>query len=102
MILGAGAELVPGRSASPRAHVVRSGWRRPIHPLPTLNPPASDVQVAALLRAASRLAEQLQATAHMLDHEGAVPVGEVQLLTEAGLLAAPVPRDLGGLGLGTE
>ena len=31
-----------------------------------------------------------------------MPVREVQLLADAGLLAAPVPRAFGGLGLGTE
>ncbi len=48
------------------------------------------------------LVAELQATAPDLDREGAVPVREVVLLAEAGLLAAPVPRALGGLGLGTE
>jgi len=48
------------------------------------------------------LVNRLQDIAHLLDHQGAVPVCEVQLLAEAGLLAAPVPRAFGGLGLGTE
>lgn len=81
---------------------MRSRRRRPIHPLPTLTPPTDSPQIAALLGAASRLAEQLQATAQTLDCEGAVPVREARLLAEAGLLAAPVPRALGGLGLGTD
>ena len=81
---------------------MRSRRRRPIRPLPTLTPPVNDAQVASLLGAASRLVEQLQATAHTLDCEGAVPIREARLLAEAGLLAAPVPRALGGLGLGTE
>jgi alkylation response protein AidB-like acyl-CoA dehydrogenase len=49
-----------------------------------------------------RLVERLQATAPELDRPGAVPSREVALLAEAGLLAAPVPRRHGGLGLGTE
>ena len=44
----------------------------------------------------------MQATASELDREGSVPVREVALLAEAGLLEAPLPTDLGGLGLGTE
>jgi alkylation response protein AidB-like acyl-CoA dehydrogenase len=48
------------------------------------------------------LVERLQATAHELDREGAVPRNEVGMLAEAGLLGLPVPRALGGLGLGTE
>jgi alkylation response protein AidB-like acyl-CoA dehydrogenase len=50
----------------------------------------------------SALVAQLQATAPGLDQAGAVPTHEVRLLAEAGLLAAPVQRHLGGLGLGTE
>jgi alkylation response protein AidB-like acyl-CoA dehydrogenase len=44
----------------------------------------------------------LQATASELDRPGAVPTHEVALLAEAGLLTLPVPRRLGGAGLGTE
>jgi alkylation response protein AidB-like acyl-CoA dehydrogenase len=48
------------------------------------------------------IVERLQATAPDLDRPGAVPVREVGVLAESGLLAAPVPHRLGGLGLGTE
>jgi alkylation response protein AidB-like acyl-CoA dehydrogenase len=41
-------------------------------------------------------------TAAALDASGALPGRELQLLAEAGLLAAPLRRELGGLGLGTE
>jgi alkylation response protein AidB-like acyl-CoA dehydrogenase len=44
----------------------------------------------------------LQAGAPALDRPGAVPTRDVGLLAEAGLLAVPLPRRFGGLGLGTE
>ena len=58
--------------------------------------------MSSVIAAASELVGELQETAHLLDREGAVPVREVRLLAEAGLLAAPVPRAYGGLGLGTD
>lgn len=58
--------------------------------------------MAALLAGLAPLVDRLQATAPDLDRAGAVPVRETELLADAGLLSAPVPRALGGLGLGTE
>ena len=57
---------------------------------------------ANLLAVISTLVEQLQASAPDLDQEEAVPFREIQLIADAGLLGAPVPRRLGGLGLGTD
>lgn len=48
------------------------------------------------------LVDDLQRTAVTLDQEGAVPTAAMQAVARAGLLAAPVPHTLGGLGLGTE
>lgn len=42
------------------------------------------------------------ANASTIDYEGAFPAEEFTLLAEAGLLAAPLRREFGGLGLGTE
>lgn len=38
----------------------------------------------------------------MIDYPGAFPAEEFGLLAKGGLLAAPLPREYGGLGLGTE
>jgi alkylation response protein AidB-like acyl-CoA dehydrogenase len=47
------------------------------------------------------LVEQLQQDAPQLDREGAVPAREIARIAALGLLAAPVPHTLGGLGYGT-
>jgi hypothetical protein len=73
-----------------------------IHPLLALDPPPIPLSIADPLAGVSALVERLQATAHELDREGAVPTREVRLLAEAGLMAAPVPSALGGRGIGTE
>jgi len=44
----------------------------------------------------------MQARAPALDQNGAFPTKDIALLRRLGLLAAPVPTELGGLGLGTE
>lgn len=77
-------------------------WRCSIHALPALDLPRLPDAPADLLAGVSTLVARLQATAPELDHEGAVPVHETGLLADAGLLRAPVPRSLGGLGLGTD
>ena len=45
---------------------------------------------------------ETQTRALALDAEPNFPAADVEILRDLGALAAPVPRDLGGLGLGTE
>ncbi|MGE3910850.1 MAG: acyl-CoA dehydrogenase family protein [Chloroflexota bacterium] len=77
-----------------------------IRTLPPLDLPASAIDAPTdtplHLPDVAQLVERLQATAPELDRPGAVPAREVALLAESGLLAAPVQRRFGGLGLGTE
>ncbi|MBV8506493.1 MAG: acyl-CoA/acyl-ACP dehydrogenase [Alphaproteobacteria bacterium] len=54
-----------------------------------------------LLAALRGLLPAIAARATMLDHDGAFPAEDVASLGGIGLLAAPLPRELGGLGLGT-
>ena len=54
-----------------------------------------------LARAAS-LVPCLRQNAAAIDREGAFPVAEFEWLRAAGLLAAPLPREFGGWGLGTQ
>lgn len=56
----------------------------------------------ALLRAVAALVPQMQARATALDRDGAFPDAEIAALADAGLLLAPLPQPLGGLGAGTE
>src|SRR6185437_15656418 len=44
----------------------------------------------------------MQARAPALDQDNAFPTQDIASLRQLGLLAAPVPTELGGLGLGTE
>lgn len=55
----------------------------------------------ALLRGAE-IADYCAANASAVDRNGAFPVREFKLIAEGGLLAAPLQRELGGLGLGIE
>ncbi|HEX5164585.1 MAG TPA: acyl-CoA dehydrogenase family protein [Thermomicrobiales bacterium] len=53
----------------------------------------------SLLATAARIADQIAELAAASDDERAFPVEEFRLMGEAGLLVAPLPRDLGGCGL---
>lgn len=55
-----------------------------------------------LLKRVREVAAACAASAAARDEDGAFPEAEFAVLAEAGLLAAPLPRRLGGLGLGTE
>lgn len=55
-----------------------------------------------LLDSLARLVPDMQARAAPLDTHAAFPGEDVAALRRLGLLAAPLPRALGGLGLGTE
>lgn len=55
----------------------------------------------ATLDAANQVAQFCAENAANLDHDDAFPIEEFRRLAEAGLLAAPLPREYGGLGLGT-
>jgi len=57
---------------------------------------------AEALRAGAAIARFCAENGPDLDREGAFPKEEFRRIAEAGLLAAPLPRTLGGLGFGTE
>ena len=57
---------------------------------------------AGLLRAIARLVPEMQRRAPSLDEAAAFPTEELAELRDVGMLAAPVPTALGGLGWGTE
>ncbi len=55
-----------------------------------------------LCASSAALVPETQARALALDAEPNFPAADVEILRDLGALAAPVPVDLGGLGLGTE
>ncbi len=55
-----------------------------------------------LLAALADFVPDMQARAVALDPEGGFPTEDMELLRQFGALAAPVPTELGGLGMGTE
>lgn len=61
-----------------------------------------DVTIAQVLRRAAEVAKYCAANAAAIDQNGAFPQREFELIAETGLLAAPLPRKLGGIGLGIE
>ena len=63
---------------------------------------ADDSALHAALAAADEVAGRAAATAAALDESGVFPAAEFRDLAVAGLLTAPVARQLGGLGLGVE
>lgn len=60
----------------------------------------NNLSVAEALVRASEIAEFCATNATAIDYNGAFPVKEFELIAEAGLLAAPLQPELGGLGLG--
>lgn len=59
-------------------------------------------EIAQILEQAAAIAEYSAAHAAEIDHNGAFPVEEFQLIAQAGLLSAPLQREWGGLGLGID
>ena len=90
--------------ADPRALLWSDGWRSGIRTRSAFDSPAALAALSASPSPSSlaELIDELQARAPELDQEGAVPIREAHLLADAGLLALPVPRALGGGGLGTD
>jgi alkylation response protein AidB-like acyl-CoA dehydrogenase len=80
ILLSRGAEFGPCRSANPDR----------------------STQLAHLLARAAEIAHYCSAQAAAIDHHGAFPVAEFKLIAEAGLLAAPLLPQWGGMGLGIE
>jgi alkylation response protein AidB-like acyl-CoA dehydrogenase len=68
-----------------------------LHRLPGKQNPLS---IAELRVRASEIADFCASNAAAIDHNGAFPAKEFELIAEAGLLAAPLQPELGGLGLG--
>jgi alkylation response protein AidB-like acyl-CoA dehydrogenase len=62
---------------------------------------AEEAIAALLARTAPALAAS-RVHAQTLDAEGIFPTGDIAALVEAGVLAAAVPTQMGGLGIGTE
>lgn len=60
--------------------------------------PAADRHASELLPVAAQIAAQLAATANEREAADAPPRAEIDLLRQAGLLKAPIPVQLGGLG----
>ncbi len=58
--------------------------------------------VAEVLLHAAEIADYCAANAAAVDQNGAFPVKEFELIAEAGMLAAPLQPELGGLGLGID
>lgn len=58
--------------------------------------------IAEILSRVLDIADFAFANAAAVDHHGAFPAQEFELIAQAGLLTAPLPRNLGGLGLGTQ
>lgn len=61
-----------------------------------------NLSVAEVLASATEIADFCAANAAASDYNGAFPVREFELIAQAGLLAAPLQPDLGGLGLGID
>lgn len=61
-----------------------------------------DSTIAQALEKAAAIAEYSAAHAAEIDHNGAFPAAEFELIAQAGLLAAPLAREWGGLGLGID
>lgn len=61
-----------------------------------------DSAIAEALVSAAQIADYCAANAAAIDYNGAFPKSEFEKIALAGLLAAPLHRELGGLGLGIE
>ncbi len=68
----------------------------------TISTPIDPRELAGTLDQAAAIAARCHASAAAIDVDGAFPTREFGWLAEAGLLAAPLRRDLGGLGMGSE
>jgi len=62
----------------------------------------SSLTLDGLLVQAIEVADFCAANASAIDHNGAFPVKEFELIANAGLLAAPLHPEFGGLGLGVD
>lgn len=72
-------------------------------PIPLASPAdPDDASLEAALRRASAIAATAAMNASDIDRDGAFPSREFAEIANAHLLAAPLSRDLGGLGLGSE
>ncbi|WP_339383292.1 acyl-CoA dehydrogenase family protein [Oculatella sp. LEGE 06141] len=60
----------------------------------------SELSIADVSVRGAEVAEFCAANASTIDHNGAFPVKEFELIAASGLLAAPLKPELGGLGLG--
>ena len=62
----------------------------------------NSLSVAEVLVRAAAIADYCAANSAAVDRNGAFPVKEFELIAEAGMLAAPLQPELGGLGLGID
>lgn len=63
-------------------------------------PPSQNLTLTQALASAADIAAYSATNAHKIDINGAFPQREFELIAAAGLLTAPLQKDLGGLGLG--
>ena len=66
-----------------------------------MNPSPNSHTIAEALNRAAHLADCFAENASAIDRDGAFPEGELRLLYEHGLLAAPLSPKLGGVGIGS-
>jgi alkylation response protein AidB-like acyl-CoA dehydrogenase len=82
------------------------GYTRRGETITTHSPPIAinrpELTLSTVLEEAKKIAEYAAANASELDNLGIFPVREFQQIATAGLLAVPLSRRLGGLGLGFE
>ncbi|WAL58218.1 acyl-CoA dehydrogenase family protein [Thermocoleostomius sinensis] len=69
---------------------------------PRLPNQPSPLSIPEVLDRASEIADFCATNAAAIDYNGAFPVQEFELIAKAGLLAAPLQPELGGLGLGIQ
>jgi alkylation response protein AidB-like acyl-CoA dehydrogenase len=73
-----------------------------VHPLLRSTHEPGELLISNVLTRGVEIADFCAANASAIDYNGAFPVKEFELMAEAGLLAAPLKPELGGLGLGID
>lgn len=73
-----------------------------VHVSPRSIDELSELSISNILDRGAEIADFCAANASAIDQNGAFPVEEFKLIAKAGLLAAPLKPELGGLGLGID
>jgi alkylation response protein AidB-like acyl-CoA dehydrogenase len=85
-----------------RLNAVNNATLSPLSPADLPLPDRPSWVLTEVLAHGAEIAEFCASNAAAVDRPGAFPVQEFQLLAAAGLLTAPLRRELGGLGLGID